>query len=141
MKVNNRDRLKKAIKYAFVFAILLFWELFLCLVVEGAIFDIFVNAVFPIYIAAVVLALYPIFRYVNAAFPYFSLLTLGACAVIGLPIFIFVGLSCDSFGIGTGLAYIIYGYILAIALIAICVCDALITALVIAIKSKKHGEN
>ena len=134
-------KLKKAIKYAFVFAISLFWELFLCLLITGEPFDIFVNAVLPIYMAAVFLILYPIFRYVNAAFPYFSLLTLGTCAVIGLPIFILVGLSCDSFGIGTGLAYIIYGYILAIAMIALCVCDALITALVISIKSKKHRKN
>ncbi|MBR2473864.1 MAG: hypothetical protein IKB51_02410 [Clostridia bacterium] len=133
--------LKKALMYAFAFSVLLFWELFLCLVKNKEFFDIFVSAALPIYMAAVVLILYPIFRYVNSAFWFFPLFILGACVIIGLPTFILVGLKCESFGIGTGLAYIIYGYILAVVLISLCVFDVLITALVRIVKSAKHREN
>jgi len=133
--------LKKALMYAFAFSVSLFWELFLCLVKNEEFFDIFVSAVLPIYMAAVVLILYPIFRYINSAFWFFPLFILGVCVIIGLPTFILVGLKCENFGIGTGLAYIIYGYILAVVLISLCVFDVLITALVRIVKNAKHREN
>lgn len=137
MENKVKSGIKKALIYAVLFAVILSFPVFICLTKNRNIFEIFANAVMPIYMAAVTVILYPFFRVKSAAFPYFSLLTLCACAVIGVPIYIFVGMKCESFGIGTGLAYVIYGMIVGIALGAITLLDAAITFTVRLIKRKK----
>lgn len=141
MSGTKRKAFVKALVLAFIFAFLLSWELFLCLTLSYRFFDLFVSSIMPIYMAAITVIVYPVFRYKTATFPYFSILALLACAIIGVPSFVFVGSACDSFGLGTGIAYFVYGLALAIGISTICLCDAMITAMVRFVKRKREHEN
>ena len=141
MENRIRGTLKRSVFAAILFAAVLSLPLFVCLTKNRNLFEIFVNSVMPIYMAAVEVVLYPIFRFKIVRFPYFSLLTLGACALIGVPIYVFVATNCESCGIGSGLAYVIYGMIVGIALGTITLLDAAITFTVRLIKREKISKN
>ena len=123
----KKNAVTRALKYALIFVFALTWEIPLCYVNDGTFIDIFVGGIMPIYMAAVILILYPLFRYINRECKVFSLMTLGLCAIIGVPLYIVVGATCGTFGLGSGLAYIIYGYAIIVSIAVICICDTIIS--------------
>ena len=136
MENKVKAGIKKALIYAVLFAVILSFPVFICLTKNRNIFEIFANAVMPIYMAAITLGLYPLFRYINRGCKVFSALIFGFCAVIGVPVYILVGVTCGTFAIGSGLAYIIYGYAFIVVLAVICICDTLISLIYGMIKRK-----
>ena len=131
--------LRKTVAFALSFAIAVFWIHPIFFVARGDFHQIFCDVIFTVYSVASVLALYPILRIKAGNAPYFSLLALGFSAIIGIPIFLLVMFNCETFNFGTQLAYLIYGYILLIAILAICVSDTLITLAVKLMKKAKRG--
>lgn len=134
----KKNYVLRALKYAFAFVFALIWEIPLCYVNDGTFVEIFVGGIMPIYMAAVILILYPLFRYINRECKVFPLMMLGFCAIIGAPLYIFVGATCGTFGLGSGLAYIIYGYAIIVAIAVICIGDTIISLAVRMIRKARE---
>ena len=126
----------RAVKYSLIFVVSYIITLPLCYINNREWIELFVCTAMPIYMAAITLGLYPLFRYINRGCKVFSALIFGFCAVIGVPVYILVGVTCGTFAIGSGLAYIIYGYAFIVVLAVICICDTLISLIYGMIKRK-----
>ena len=129
----------KAIRWAVLYAVLMFCVHPLYFIIPKAAHQIFNDCVVPV-VTVIMLLLYPAFRVKLAGHVCFSLFAFIFCAALGVPTFVVVGINCNAFNFGTALAYVIYGYLLCIAMVIICALDGLVTLCLSTVKKiKKRG--
>ena len=129
----------KAVKYSLLYAVLMFCVHPLYFVMIGDAHQIFNDVVVPA-CTVIMLLLYPVFRVKLSGNAFFSLFAFIFCAALGVPTFVAVGINCNAFNFGTALAYVIYGYLLCIAMVIICALDGLVTLSLSTVKKiKKRG--